>query len=118
MARDFHDDADYEAMDRDRRADAQRRNDLVAEQEAREAAEIKVRVDARSVTTNERMRIAEYENAGVTPPYTNDNGVPTVTLGLLFQQGWRIEEINGLRTLVQPNGRPRRPADNQEPDRW
>lgn len=116
MARDFLDDADYEAMDRERLAEAKRRNDLAAELELREAAEIKARVDARSHSANDRLRIAEYANLGVTPPYTNGNGVPTVSLGLLMQQGWRIEEISGMNKLIQPNGRPRPPIEYRDED--
>lgn len=97
---------DYEAMDR------QRRDRIVAENEARQlqeskaAAEAKVRVDAMSARSNVGLLLNEYLVAGVEPPFTNGDGIPTVSLSMLRWQGWTVERVGEVNTLIMPMARP------------
>lgn len=62
----------------------------------------KIKGDDLSRRANESFLNYEYSSSGVTPPSTNGNGIPTVSLSLLKWMGWRIENYSGQATLVEP----------------
>lgn len=64
--------------------------------ERKRRAEIAASLDARSAEFNERMIKREFTALGLDPPQ------PLVSLGLLKQMGWTIQEIEGKATLVSP----------------
>lgn len=76
-----------------------RREEMLNAQEARQRASAKesmLRASAAAI-------VREYEHAGVEPPKTNGDGVPTCSLSLLLDLGWRIENLGyGVKTLVAP----------------
>lgn len=92
----------------DSQVEFERRKKMVAdaeaqmERDAEKAREAKARVDATTLRANESFLLAEYERAGVAPPFTNGRGVPTVSLSLLLSQGWRVESFGDERILVRP----------------
>lgn len=92
----------------DRQEDKERRDRMVlaaqAEMraQAEKAQEARARVDATTRRANESFLKAEYERAGVAPPFTDGRGVPTVSLSLLRSQGWRVEAFGDEKVLVRP----------------
>lgn len=88
---------------RAKREQAVRDGEAIAAAEAVEAAAAKARVDALTLRANESFLLAEYQSAGIAPPFTNGRGVPTVSLALLVRQGWRIEQLgDNEMALVRP----------------
>ena len=85
------------------RAEVARRN---AEQDARDAEgkeRRRERVKDVTIKANEAVLISEYQRAGVTPPYVDSNGVPTVSLSLLLSRGWEIvPDRDQTHVLVAP----------------
>ncbi len=82
----------------------------MAAAEVKQAAALKVRIDARASETNRRQVIAEYQAAGISPPLIDGNGKPTVSLSMLLRLGWKVEDISGKPVLIHPPGyRPPRP---------
>lgn len=115
MARDFFDDPDYEAIDRQRLEEAKRLSAIRERQDAEAAAESKARVDATSRRAHVSALLGDYQEAGVLPPFTDADGVPTVSLALLKWQGWRIERDGHLVALLPPHSRPQpRRRDDRE----
>jgi hypothetical protein len=82
-----------------RLAEAKQRNAAAAAIEAKQAAERHERTTALTMRTNEMLRLAEFERHGVEPPA----GTSPMSIGLMLQLGWRIEEIMGERKLVAPD---------------
>lgn len=70
--------------------------------EAEQAAARKIKAVDLSRRANESFLNHEYSSNGVTPPWTNGSGVPTVSLSLLKWMGWRVENYSGQATLVEP----------------
>lgn len=69
----------------------------------KQQAERKARADKFSCEANRVQLLAEYESAGVHPPFTDDDGKPTISLSLLKRMGWRIENFgNDGYSLVPP----------------
>lgn len=66
-------------------------------QEAERDAAAKKRTVAFMAETNQNMILAQYRAAGVEPPSKT-----LVSLTMLFSLGWRIEEVDGVKTLVAP----------------
>lgn len=64
--------------------------------ETQKRAEAAARADKFTRDTNERLRLAEYDAAGITPP----NGT-RCSLELMLRLGWRIEDVGGVRELVK-----------------
>lgn len=81
---------------------AEERNAILAQQEAIASAERKREADALTARANESFRRYEYQRAGVAPPFVDLDGAPTVSLSLLLNQGWRIEQVGQQSTLVRP----------------
>lgn len=95
-----------EAAERRARIDAAKeRNAAVAAQEAAQEAEHREAGKAFSLEANERIRLAEYRRAGVSPPVIGGAAVKT-TLPLLLSFGWTIEEVFGERQLIPPQPAP------------
>ena len=59
--------------------------------ETKQRAETKARADEFSMAANRAHVLGEYLGRGVEPPFTDEQGNPTVSLSLLMQMGWRIE---------------------------
>jgi hypothetical protein len=94
-----------EAAER-RLTEAKERNAADKALEERQAMERKARARAFSLAANERLRLAEYAHYGVEPP-----PAAPITIGLLFQLGWTIEDVLGERRLIPPDPeKPRRKA--------
>ena len=95
---------DFEQPDRVEaaRLDFHRRMEALRAHEAVIDAERKALAADTTARANRLLLLTEYERAGVRPPYVNDDNVPTISLSLLLQRGWKIEEVNGERTLIQP----------------
>lgn len=76
-------------------AESRARADELAKPDPRAVESIKLF----SAATNERMIRREYAHYGIEPP----PGV-LVSLGLLLQSGWRVEDgpVHGQRVLVAP----------------
>ncbi|MHB8272002.1 hypothetical protein [Bradyrhizobium sp.] len=119
MRRDFHEPwepedvfASQEAADRRAKIESARaEHEAFEKHEAELAAERKETARLFSLGANERLRLAEYDLHGVTPPVLN--GVPTKSsLPLLRSLGWTIEEIDGKRTLIQPAARNRKTRED------
>ena len=68
--------------------------------ETKQRAEAKARADEFSIDANRAHVMGEYIGRGVEPPFTDDQGRPTVSLSLLMQMGWRIDG----NWLVAPGG--------------
>ena len=84
--------------------EAKARNAAAQAQEERETAERKARSSRYTLEISERLRLAEYDRYGVDP-------LPgfRVSIGMLFQFGWKVEEISGERRLIPPDpAKPRR----------
>jgi hypothetical protein len=79
-------------------ADFRMRMNELEKAESALAAEKRVRFDQLRKEYNLRMIRRQYENLKITPPE------PLVSLSLLLQLGWRIEEvgIEGRYSLVRP----------------
>lgn len=95
----------------DRQAAAERRAKIEQAQadhaamlkhDADQAALRKVKADDTSRRANESFLNHEYSSHGITPPWTNGAGVPTVSLSLLKWMGWRVENYSGQATLIEP----------------
>lgn len=93
-----------EAADRRARIEASREaNAARLEQEEIQNAQRKIKADALTIRARDSVLIHEYASQGLTPPFTNGEGVPTVSLALLRQMGWTVEEeFGGRRVLVKP----------------
>jgi hypothetical protein len=61
---------------------------------------LRARAKASFVGTSEAMILAEYRRHGV--ELRSGPGVALVSLQTLLSIGWRIEEVDGARTLVAP----------------
>jgi hypothetical protein len=61
---------------------------------------LRARAKASFVGTSEAMILAEYRRHGV--ELRSGPGVALVSLQTLLSIGWRIEEVDGVRTLVAP----------------
>lgn len=72
--------------------------------EAEQAALRKESARQLSMRANASLLLAEYRAAGVAPPLTNVEGVPTVSLGMLAQMGWSIARLGDEAVLLRPNG--------------
>lgn len=113
MPRDFSDPWEPEDIfDRQEAAERRARIDRVQAEhatmlkhDAKQAELRKIKAQDLSRRANESFLNHEYSSAGVTPPWTNGNGVPTVSLSLLKQMGWRVENYSGQATLVEPMAR-------------
>lgn len=97
------------------REDFKRRMEVLAQQEREREEERAARADANKRASNVRALMAEYERAGVEPPFTNGDGVPTCSLSLLLQIGWSIEQLGDSVTLIQPRVS-REKATRKRPD--
>lgn len=86
----------------ERLAKAKAANEAARVAEAKAAAEAKARVDATTQRANVSFRRAEFERAGVAPPFTDGAGNPTTSLSLLLQMGWEIKQLGEDRVLVRP----------------
>jgi hypothetical protein len=95
-----------EAADRRARIEAAKeRNAAASAQEAVQEAARREAGKAFSLEANERIRMAEYRRAGVSPPVIG--GVPVKTsLPLLLSFGWTIGEVFGERALIRPPQEP------------
>jgi hypothetical protein len=90
---------------RKQREDARLRAEAIRKADEQRAAEAKARVDETSRRANESFLRAEYERAGLRPPFTDDRGVPTVSLSMLRWAGWRVEMVGDQATLIAPPAR-------------
>jgi hypothetical protein len=70
--------------------------------DANQAVLRKIKADDTSRRANESFLKFEYSNAGLVPPWTDGNGIPTVSLSTLKWMGWKIENYSGQATLVAP----------------
>lgn len=92
-------------------ADWEKRNEVAAKVEAAQRAERKVAADALSRRANEAVLIHEYASQGLRAPYTDGNGVPTVSLAMLLRLGWTINRSPGTNILMRPFVMPQQPED-------
>jgi hypothetical protein len=67
------------------------------EAERARAAERKIKADELSARANESIRLAEFAAAGVEPPVGTK-----VSLALLLQIGWTIDQVGDHRVLLRP----------------
>lgn len=65
--------------------------------ETEQAAKRKAEAAALTARANEAMRLAEFEAAGVECP-----AGMKVSLGLLLQVGWRVDNLSGRNVLTRP----------------
>lgn len=78
----------------------------LAEERAEEAKRA-AKATARTLDNNRRQLLAEYERAGVEPPFVDENGKPTMSLSMLLRLGWSIKQISiehvgDERVLLKP----------------
>ena len=66
------------------------------EQETKREAEARARATEHTMRANKMALIDEYKRAGLEPPATE----MAVSLSLMLSLGWRIEEVEGKRSLV------------------
>ena len=99
----------YDFLDAiDSQVEMERRLKMVAaakesmEQDAEATRQAMARATETTKRANESFLKAEYERAGVEPPFTNGRGIPTVSLSLLISQGWRVQNLGDERVLVRP----------------
>jgi hypothetical protein len=78
------------------------------EREDKAAAERKEAARRFAMKVNADQLCAEYRTAGVEPPRTDFDGVPTTSLSMLLLLGWRIECVSGQNRLVEPPPLPKR----------
>jgi hypothetical protein len=115
MPRSFHEprDGDFEGFDlfdrqaeeerKARLADAIKRNELVAAQEAAAEAARAERSRKFSLETAGKMRAREYQAAGVQPLTLGPDGYPPASLSFLKSIGWTIQVVDGMKELVRPH---------------
>lgn len=78
------------------------RNAELSKAEQERAARIKLESDRRAKIGHARSLLREYEAAGVAPPFTTEEGVPTVSLSMLLMIGWSVDVFGGVATLHRP----------------
>jgi hypothetical protein len=85
--------------------------------ETEEAERRKAEYDQNAARWNGRLRLQEYQRAGVTPPTVDFDGWPTVSLPMLLRLGWSIERVGGEAVLARPASRPA-PAPRKTREEW
>ena len=96
----FEQDEFYRRKERVRAAEE--RNAKLALLEAEAARQRKIRADRLTERANVSFLRYQYERAGLSPPFVDLDGNPTVSLELLLDMGWRIEQVGNANTLVRP----------------
>ena len=82
--------------------------------EAAAEEEARARSAAHSLKTNKRLALAEYNTAGILPPWRDEEGFPTVSLSLALLMGWTIGPAEyGTRPVLHPPPKPEDPKKRE-----
>lgn len=84
------------------------RQRMIAEAEARGKVESEAEAKRKAIATertmmnNRRQIKAEYDRAGIKPPFTTEDGWPIVSLSMLIKRGYTIERYGDESVLIPP----------------
>ena len=87
---------------KERIAAAEEQNAVRLRQDAEAAAKRQIEADKLTARANESFLLHEYRSYGIDPPFVDLGGMPTVSLALLLDMGWRVEQVGRESTLVRP----------------